>query len=139
MDWLQTEIRRLRVEGYLPLVTYQHHEVYVYGISPALQPDFRAAAEAGAVIVSGSQAHQPHAMEFYQGAFLHYGLGNLFFDQYNEGYPMRQAFIDRHVFYQNRHISTELLTVMLIDFARPRPMTDKERQELLEVIFEVSG
>jgi poly-gamma-glutamate capsule biosynthesis protein CapA/YwtB (metallophosphatase superfamily) len=36
------------------------------------------------VIVSGSQAHQPHGFEFYNGSLIHYGLGNLFFDQYNE-------------------------------------------------------
>ena len=38
-------------------------------------------ADAGAVIVSGSQSHVPLQMEFYKGAFIHYGLGNLFFGQ----------------------------------------------------------
>lgn len=139
MDQFQSEIQRLRADDYLPIVTFQHHEVYTYGINPALQTDFRKAAQAGALIVSGSQAHQPHAMEFYEGAFIHYGLGNLFFDQYDEGFPMRQAFIDRHVFYNNRHINTELLTVMFVDYARPRPMTSEERRDLLEVIFNASG
>ena len=60
--------------------------------------------DAGATIVSGSQAHHPMVMEFYGGSFIHYGLGNLFFDQmYNETYPIlqgtRKEFIDRHVFY----------------------------------------
>ena len=72
-------------------------------------------AEAGAVIVTGSQAHQPHAFEFERGSFLHYGLGNLFFDQTNQGEPPRTAFIDRHVFYDGRHISTELLTIYFVD------------------------
>ncbi len=139
MDYMTSEIKELRSQGYLPIVTFQHEEVWTYDASPALQPDFRAVAEAGAAIVSGSQAHQPQAMEFDQGAFVHYGLGNLFFDQYYEGLANRQAFIDRHVFYNGRYISTELLPIMFIDWARPRPMTEPERLDLLTTIFEASG
>ena len=137
--YMETEIERLKKEGYLPIVTFQHLEYYDYTIHPALQTDFRRMAEAGAVIVSGSQAHQPHGMEFYNGAFLHYGLGNLFFDQYYEGIPMRQATIDRHVFYDGRYISTELLTIEFIDLAQSRPMTTEEHQALLEIVFENSN
>ncbi len=41
--------------------------------------DFGIVLEAGAVITSGSQAHQPHYAEFVHDGFAHYGLGNLFF------------------------------------------------------------
>jgi poly-gamma-glutamate synthesis protein (capsule biosynthesis protein) len=99
---------------------------------------FRGAAEAGAVIVNGSQAHRPQTMEFYAGSFIHYGLGNLFFDQMHS-LPLRQEFLDRHVFYAGRHISIELLTALLEDYAQPRPMNPQERAELLAEIFEVSG
>jgi poly-gamma-glutamate synthesis protein (capsule biosynthesis protein) len=137
-DWLTAEIRRLKSEGYLPIVTFQHIEYYTYVPQPKLIEDFRAAAQAGAVIVSGSQAHQPHGMEFYQEAFIHYGLGNLFFDQYHMGLPTGQGFIDRHVFYDGRYISTELLGIRFVDFARARPMTAEERQELLQSVFDAS-
>jgi poly-gamma-glutamate synthesis protein (capsule biosynthesis protein) len=50
----------------------------------------------------------------------------------------RQEFIDRHVFYAGRHISTELLTAMLEDWSRPRPMTEQERAQLLQTVFAVS-
>lgn len=137
--WLTEEIKKVKSEGYIPIVTFQHLEYLTYEISPYLQPDFHRVADAGAQIVSGSQAHQPHGMEFYNGAFLHYGLGNLFFDQYKEGIPERQAFIDRHVFYNGKYINTELLTIMFVDQARPRPMTGEERLDLLKKIFKVSG
>ncbi len=139
MNYMTSEVKRLRSEGYLPIVTFQHEEVWTYEASPALQPDFRAVAEAGAVVVSGSQAHQPQAMEFDQGAFVHYGLGNLFFDQYYEGLANWQAFMDRHVFYGGRYISTELISMMFVDWAKPRLMTPEERQDLLTTMFNVSG
>ena len=137
-DRLSGEITRLRSKGYLPIVTFQDTEYYSYVPQPKLIRDFHQAAEAGAVVISGSQAHQPHGMEFYQDAFIHYGLGNLFFDQYHMGLPTGQGFLDRHIFYDGRHISTELLGIRFIDFARSRPMTLEERQELLRSVFEAS-
>jgi poly-gamma-glutamate synthesis protein (capsule biosynthesis protein) len=94
-------------------------------------------AEAGAVVVQGSQAHQPQGFDFDSGAFIDYGLGNLFFDQM-QTLGTRQEFIDRHVFYDGRHLSVELLTAMLEEYARPRPMTLEERRALLTETFAAS-
>ncbi|MBI9049252.1 MAG: CapA family protein [Anaerolineaceae bacterium] len=134
-DYMTEQIRLLREDGYLPIVTFQHLEYYTYKAHPILQEDFHQVADAGAVIVSGSQAHQPHAIELYNGAFLHYGLGNLFFDQLFESPETGQAFIDRHVFYDGKYLGTELLTIQFIDLAQSRPMTIEERQILLFNVF----
>ncbi len=138
LEALSAQIRQLRESGALPIVTWQYIESYSYEPLPQQVADFRAAAEAGAVIVSGSQAHQPQSMEFYHDSFIHYGLGNLFFDQMND-LGTRQEFVDRHIFYQGRHISTQLLTFLLEDYAQPRPMTPAERRQFLQTIFEASG
>ena len=138
-DWLESEITRLRSEGYLPIMTFQHFEYYTYKAQPSQERDFKRLALAGAVIVSGSQAHQPQAFDFEDGAFIHYGLGNLFFDQFEVSTATRQGFIDRHVFYDGRHINTELLPIIFVDYARPRPMTATEREELLNAVFRASG
>ncbi len=80
MDDMVVAIDKLITEGYLPIVTFQHYEYYHWAAEPYLVEDFRRVAEAGAVVVSGSQGgHQPHACEFHEDAFIHYGLGNLFF------------------------------------------------------------
>ncbi len=139
LDSMAQVIREVRNEGYLPIFTFQHLEYYTYKRNPNLIGDFQWAADAGAVIVSGSQAHQPHAFEFYKGSLLHYGLGNLFFDQIKESFPQRQAFIDRHIFYDGRYISTELETIMFVDYARTRFMNENERNDLLQTVFSASG
>ena len=139
LDAMSGDVRELTQDGYNPIFTFQHQEYYAYTASPHLVPDFQKVADAGAVIVSGSQAHQPHAFEFYRDAFLHYGLGNLFFDQYYEGFAQRQAFIDNHIFYDGRHVSTELYTIIFIDLARPRFMDEAERTDLLTTVFAASG
>jgi poly-gamma-glutamate synthesis protein (capsule biosynthesis protein) len=127
-------VRGLREAGVLPIFTYQWNEYYQPKPSTKQRQDFRAAVDAGAVIVSGSQAHQPQIYEFYNDGLIHYGLGNLFFDQM-WSIATRQEFIDRHVIYDGRHISTEVLTAFLEDFAQPRPMTDEERAFFLSEIF----
>ncbi|MBN1285006.1 MAG: CapA family protein [Anaerolineae bacterium] len=100
--------------------------------------DFAALARAGADIVSGSQAHTPQGFAFLDGRFIHYGLGNLFFDQM-QALRLREMFVDQHVIYDGRHISTALYTGLIEDYARPRPMTEAERREFLARIFAASG
>jgi hypothetical protein len=140
-NWISTEIPTLRNEGYQVIFTFQHREYYTYTTEPILANDFGLVAAAGATIISGSQAHQPHGFAFEDGAFIHYGLGNLFFDQYH--YCVKDAcddaFIDRHVFYDGQYISTELITIHFVDFARPRLMTPEERERFLKIIFNASS
>ena len=138
MQAMRTVIKEVVAAGYQPIFTFQHLEYYAYYINQNLVNDFQAAAEAGAVIVSGSQAHQPHAFEFYKNSLLHYGLGNLFFDQYNESHAQRQAFIDVHYFYEGEYINTELVTIQFIDYARSRFATNEERESLLKIVFSAS-
>ena len=67
-------------------------------------------------------------------------MGNLFFDQMDIPVPgTRREFIDRHVFYNGQYIQTELLTALLEDYARPRPMTQEERSEFLSEMFGAAG
>jgi poly-gamma-glutamate synthesis protein (capsule biosynthesis protein) len=140
-DWILEAIAEVKAEGYLPIVTLQYFEDYTAVPSAQMIADFQALADAGAVVVNGSQAHTPKVMTFHNGAFIHYGLGNLFFDQmdvyYGETYMpnTRDEFIDRLVFYDNQLVSVELLTAELEDYARPRPMTAAEREAFLNRIF----
>jgi hypothetical protein len=138
-DWMVSEISRLREEGYLPIATFQHFEYYTYHAQPNQIQDSRLLAEAGAVVVSGSQAHQPQAFEFVGNSLVHYGLGNLFFDQYDVSEACRQGFIDLHVFYDGRYIGAELVPILFVDYARPRLMTPQEARQVLKKLFTASG
>ncbi|HSQ16788.1 MAG TPA: CapA family protein, partial [Anaerolineales bacterium] len=139
--WLSGEITRLSNLGYQVIFTFQHREEYTYSATPILVEDFGQVAQMGAVIVSGSQAHQPHGFAYQDSAFIHYGLGNLFFDQYHfcADFACDYAFIDRHVFYAGRHISTELIPIKFVDLARARLMTPEEAARFLQIIFTSSG
>lgn len=137
MDILASQVAQVVEEGYLPIVTFQYWETYQFQPMPWQRDDSRKMIDNGAVIVSGSQAHLPMTMESYKQGFIHYGLGNLFFDQMD--IPVvgtRREFADRHIFYDGSYLGVELKTAMLEDYSQPRPMTDEERKSLLFDAFE---
>src|SRR5687768_17203817 len=141
--YLTQKIGELNSEGYLVISTFQWNESYDARPSPQQMDDFRLMAESGASIVSGSQAHYAQMMEFYKDSFIHYGLGNLFFDQMGDQDWMprgiRREFFDRYVIYDGRFISAELITALLEDYSRPRLMTEQERAGFLQEYFYYSG
>jgi len=135
-EQMKAEIGRLQSEGYLVIASLQYNEHYAMVATPYQQRDYPPLAEAGAAIVSGSQAHFAQTMTFVGDSFVHYGLGNLFFDQMDVPVKgTRREFIDRHVFYEGRYLGVELLTAMLEDYSKPRPMTDEERAAFLQDAF----
>lgn len=133
-EQMQDQIRALRAEGYLPIMTVQHVEVDQYYPDPRHLRDLRAFAEAGAVIVQGSQAHWVMPMEFYGESFIHYGPGNFLFDQMWD-IAVRQGFVTRYTFYAGRLLSIDLRPTLIEEFGRPRPMTPEERREFLQKMF----
>ena len=138
MDYIHDQIQQLKSQGYVVITTFQHYEVYVYMYGEMYAKDFQDAAAAGADIVNGSQSHYAMGMEFMNNSFIHYGLGNFLFDQmsYDEvGEQIRREFIDRHIIYNGKYISTELKTALLTDWAQPVPMTQEDRVSFLQDIF----
>jgi poly-gamma-glutamate synthesis protein (capsule biosynthesis protein) len=134
-------IKELKKQNYIVIFTFQHIEVYNYSPVPAQVKDFRRMSDAGADIVSGSQAHHPQAIEFYNNenddSMIFYGLGNLFFDQmYND--EVRQGIITKHVFYEGKQINTILITTMLEEYCQPRLTNDSERLNILKNVFQAS-
>ena len=139
--YMTEQIAYYRSQGYLPIASFQYHEFDSPEARPQQELDFRVMADAGAVVVSGSQAHVPQTMEFRADAFIHYGLGNLFFDQMAKKGPdfTQKEFLDRHVFYDGKYLGVELITAYLEDYARPRFMTETERNKFLSLYFDESG
>ncbi|MBX3084848.1 MAG: CapA family protein [Anaerolineae bacterium] len=137
-DFMRAEIARLKMQGKIVIVTLQYEEYYTYTPPPDQVEFFKKYTDFGADLVMGSQAHQPQGFGFTEKAFIHYGIGNLFFDQMAD-LGTRQMFADKLIFYNGRHLSTVLFTGLIEDYARPRPMTAQERTDFLTTIFQASG
>ena len=132
-DWFYQQIRDLKAQGYVVIATYQFEEISKTMYEGFYRDTFQEAANAGADIVQGSQAHVAMGFEFTGNTLIHYGLGNFLFDQM-EPENIRE-FYDRHILYNGKYINTELLTARLTDWSRPVPMNESERLDLLSEIF----
>ncbi len=141
-ELVHEQVRELRGLGYQPIVTLQDREFDQYEPAPQHLAHLRGFADAGAVIVHGSQAHWVKPMEFRNGAFVHYGPGNFFFDQM-WAVGVRQAFIPIYTFYQGRLLNIDLHTTILEEYGRPRPMTvgdpdpAADRRAFLQMMFDM--
>lgn len=139
-EGFEAQIGQLAAQGYLVVATLQYYEFYHYAATPQQKVDFLALVEAGATAVSGSQAH--HAQGFalpraYPDRFIHYGPGNLFFDQM-QMLGTRQAFVATYVVMNGRLLNVSLWTGLIENYARPRLMTAEERAAALRSVFGAS-
>ncbi len=129
-----SEIEKLKKKGYNIIFTFQYEEAYQYSPLASQIEDFRRMSYAGADIVSGSQAHHPMGLELNEGGLICYGLGNLFFDQM-QSIGTRQGLIAKHIFYDNKYISTQLIPTLIEDYCQPRLMESVEKEEFLSIIY----
>jgi len=135
---MAAQIGQLAADGYLVLATLQYTEYYQYPPTAEQQADFEALIDAGATAVSGSQGHHAQGFGFYQGGFIHYGPGNLFFDQMDM-LGTRQTFVDTYTIYDGRLLNVDLWTGLIENYAKPRLMTPDERAQALTAVFQASG
>lgn len=135
---IQDNLAQVRSQADLIFVQVQYTETYGTAPLPAQVADFRALIQAGADLVTGSQAHQPQAMEFHNGGLILYGLGNLFFDQ-TWSAPTRQSLVVRHLIYEGRLIATQLIPTIMGEECQPRLAQGEERAAILQTVFAASG
>ncbi len=137
-NWLEDEIPALAAEVDVLLVTVQHQEVEEYQPTEAQQVDFRRLANLGADVVLGTAAHKPQTYEFFptnrgEIVFIHYGMGNLYFDQPFWG-NMR-FFMNTLYLYEGVVRGVEIFPGIIEDAGRPRLMTPEERENFLFFMF----
>jgi poly-gamma-glutamate synthesis protein (capsule biosynthesis protein) len=136
--WLDQLLPELSAQVDTVIVTVQHQEYEEYTPTQSQQFDFRRLAEAGADVVLGTAAHKPQTYEFYPTqrgatALLHYGMGNLFFDQPFWG-NMR-FFMNTLYIYAGQIRTIEVFPGIIEASVRPRLMTPDERLNFLFFMF----
>lgn len=138
---LQEQIGLAKATGAVVIATLQYNEQplgeYSYETAKSQADDFARLIEAGADVVSGSQGHSVQGFGLKGNGFMHYGVGNLFFDQV-QAINLRQNFIDRYVVYDNRLLSVELLATYRDGSQQTRPMTPEEKRAMLKTLFDLS-
>ncbi len=138
---LQEQIKQAKAAGAVVFSTLQYNEQplgdYSYETARSQAADFARLIDAGADVASGSQGHSVQGFGLRGSGFMHYGVGNLFFDQM-QARNLRENLIDRYLVYDNKLLGVELLTTIRDEAALPRKMTLDERRGLLKTLFDLS-
>ncbi len=137
-NWLRDTLPLLAAEVDLVLMTVQYREFEAFQPMRQQRLDFQTYAEWGADIVIGTAEHKPMTYEFYETrrgetAFIHYGLGNLFFDQLPWG--NRRFFLDTLYIYDGSLLTVELFPGIIDDRARPRLLAGEDLYNFLHFMF----
>jgi len=141
---MAANIAEAKTNADVVIVDFQFQECYCYPegdvvypicYKPLGNPDqkgvFRKAVDLGATIVIGTQAHQPQTYELYGNGVIYYGLGNLYFDQWN-WIGTRQAMILTHYFDNGKYINTKLTPIYMDRSMQPDFATDAQADQLLK-------
>lgn len=98
---------------------------------PGQEADFKQLIDFGADMVVGSSAHQPQTYELYKNKPIFYGLGNMYFDQYQ--WPgTERGIILTHYFVGGQLVQTKLLVTDFDENLQTRTASAEESSYLLE-------
>jgi poly-gamma-glutamate synthesis protein (capsule biosynthesis protein) len=141
-DWLKESLGELHAAHDLVILTLQYWEFDQHPPTPQQRADFAQLAGWGADVVVGTQAHFPQTYAFAPGldggeAFVHYGLGNFYFDQ--DWWAGARFNLDQLFIYDGRLAFVDVFPGIIEGFGRPRPMTPQERENFWFVIFNQHG
>lgn len=136
--WLRDALAILSAKVDLVLLTVQYREYEKFKPQQRQVADFQTFAEWGADVVIGTAEHKPMTFEFYptrrgETAFIHYGLGNLFFDQLGWGH--QRFFLDTLYIYDGKLLAVEVYPGIIEDRARPRLLSGADRFNFLHFMF----
>ena len=137
-SWLREALPSLASRVDLVLLTVQYREYEKFRPEPRQVYDFKTFAEWGADIVIGTAEHKPMTFEFYptargETAFIHYGLGNLFFDQIGWGH--QRFFLDTLYIYAGRLVTVEIFPGIIESRARPQLLQGDDRFNFLHFML----
>lgn len=130
-------IRSLKQQVDVVIVQVQTGTEDTHDPSPRSIKALRAAADAGADLVIGNQAHHVQAVEARGRSYIAYALGNFIFDQvwtpeHTQGYLVEVTF------HGKRLANVRLLPYHIVDQYRPTFVDGQLRAKILDDVFTAS-
>jgi poly-gamma-glutamate synthesis protein (capsule biosynthesis protein) len=134
---LQERIRALKSRVDVVIVQVQSGTEDTHDPSPRSIKGLRAAAEAGADLVVGNQAHWVQAVEFRDSAFIAYALGNFIFDQQHTR-AHEEGFLLEATFHEKRLANIRLVPYRIREQLHPTFVDEAGRTKILGDVWDAS-
>ena len=134
---LEERIRALEQQVDVIIVQIQSGTEDTHTPSPRSLKALRAAADAGADLVVGNQAHWVQAIEVRGSSFVAYALGNFIFDQ-NRTPEHTQGYLLEATFHGKKLVTARLLPYQIEQRYRPAFIEGPTRAKILGDVIEAS-
>lgn len=137
VERLQRLVRELKEEVDVVIVQIQSGTEDTHRPSDRSLKGLRAAAEAGADLVVGNQAHWVQGLEVRDGVFIPYALGNFIFDQLHTP-EHSQGYVLEATFHGTKHVAVRLLPYEIVNQHRPTFVDGDLRLKILGDVYGAS-
>ena len=127
---LGEDVARLRAEADVVIVLNHWGTEYTPVPTERQRQLAREAVSSGATLVIGNHPHAVQAVEFLEGGFVSYALGNFVFDQ-DWSLETQQGVVMEAVFHGPRLVSVRYLPVHIYDQHQPRWAEPAEGESIL--------
>lgn len=135
---VQSAVNKAKSEADLVIVCFHWGIEYELNPSSSQRNMAHAACDAGADIIIGTHPHCVQSVEYYQGKFIAYSLGNFVFDQmWSE--ETREGVIAKYQFQGKQLISIELLPYKIEDYCQPNILNQVQGKPIIDKILSVSN
>jgi poly-gamma-glutamate synthesis protein (capsule biosynthesis protein) len=130
---VQSDVAAALLRAHVVIVQLHDGAEYTRAVARETQEFARAAIEAGASVVLGHHPHVPQRIEWYQGGWIFYSLGNFIFLQ-NDPPETRHGLMARLVFRGAQLERAEAIPVIIEPPSTPRRATEMETARILNGI-----
>jgi Bacterial capsule synthesis protein PGA_cap len=135
---VESDIREASKQADVVIVGFHWSKEYVYEPNSSMVALARRACDAGADMVIGQHPHSVQSLEYYDGKFIAYSLGNFIFDQrFSE--QVRQGFFLNCGFTEGILTSLEMVPYRINNACQTVPYEGSDGQPLLDKVLKVSG
>jgi poly-gamma-glutamate capsule biosynthesis protein CapA/YwtB (metallophosphatase superfamily) len=135
---MEDDIRKAKANTDFVIVALHWSQEDVYMPSASMRNLAHRACDAGADMVLGSHPHTIQPIEFYNGKFIAYSMGNFIFDQMQRD-QTREGFFIKCRFRENLLTGLEMVPYKIYDFSQPRVFEGSSGQYLLDKVLRLSG
>lgn len=138
---VEGDIRKARESCDFVIASFHWSREDVYYPAPSMKNLTYAALGAGADMVLGSHPHTIQPIEYHDGKFIAYSMGNFVFDQMQRD-QTREGFFIKCSFVCDTSVTLtriEMVPYRIYDYSQPVVLKGKAGQKVLDRVLEISG
>ena len=138
---MEDDIRKAKARSDFVIACFHWSREDIYYPAPSMKNLTYAALDAGADMVLGSHPHTIQPIEYHDGRFIAYSMGNFVFDQMQRD-QTREGFFMKLTFKCDTPVTLtriEMVPYKIYDYAQPVVLKGKAGQKVLDHVLEISG